>query len=229
MGRQRPQIIVFDVDDTLYLERDYALSGFGAVGRWLEEHHALRGFAAIAGDLFAGGRRGDIFNRALRALGIASPERLVPTLVDVYRKHQPQIRLIDDARTAVEALRASCRLACITDGPVASQIAKVRTLELDRWMAPIVPDGIPGCRVSKTARTRLSSGRASIWRCGNPNASMSPTIPRKDFVAPLQLGWQVIRVRHPGALHETVATPPEVPCGAASASQGLPLMDCLPG
>ena len=28
------QVLVFDIDDTLYLERDYVRSGFGAAGRW---------------------------------------------------------------------------------------------------------------------------------------------------------------------------------------------------
>ena len=54
--------VVFDLDDTLYLERDYVRSGFFAVGRYLEERHDLQGFESAAWQEFEAGRRGDIFD-----------------------------------------------------------------------------------------------------------------------------------------------------------------------
>ena len=38
--------VAFDLDDTLYLERDYVRSGFWAVGRWIESHVAVTDFDA---------------------------------------------------------------------------------------------------------------------------------------------------------------------------------------
>ena len=37
--------VVFDIDDTLYLERDYAFSGFEAVGRWVAARLQIVDFA----------------------------------------------------------------------------------------------------------------------------------------------------------------------------------------
>ena len=37
--------VVFDIDDTLYLERDYVLSGFAAVGPWARDWLAIPDFA----------------------------------------------------------------------------------------------------------------------------------------------------------------------------------------
>ncbi len=76
---------VFDIDDTLYLERDYASSGFEAVDDWLREQKHVSGFADAAKRLFTDGRRGDIFDVALTTLGVANIAALVPQLVDVYR------------------------------------------------------------------------------------------------------------------------------------------------
>ena len=51
--------IVFDLDDTLYPERDYVLSGFRAIARWAAEHlriPAEDGYRELA-ELFAAGVR----------------------------------------------------------------------------------------------------------------------------------------------------------------------------
>ena len=67
-------VVTFDLDDTLYLERDFVRSGFAAVGAWLATERGVRGFEACAWRLFEAGRRGDIFDRVLPRLGVA-PER----------------------------------------------------------------------------------------------------------------------------------------------------------
>src|SRR3546814_20288325 len=86
-------VIVLDLDDTLYLERDYVLSGFRAVGNWLEAHHEIRTFAGSATELFEAGRRGDIFDAALARLGVSPSPEMIQRLVAVYREHRPAIRL----------------------------------------------------------------------------------------------------------------------------------------
>ena len=36
--------VIFDLDDTLFPERTYVLSGFRAVGDWISETYSIRGF-----------------------------------------------------------------------------------------------------------------------------------------------------------------------------------------
>jgi len=55
-------LYVLDIDDTLYLERDYVRSGFCAVGRWLAEHQNVEDFFERAWALFEAGARGNIFD-----------------------------------------------------------------------------------------------------------------------------------------------------------------------
>src|SRR5688572_17187523 len=110
--------VTFDIDDTLYLETDYAASGFRAVGRWAAERWNLKGFGERALELFASGARGDIFNRTLRALGVPDEPARVAELVGVYRRHPPEIALLEDARRALTALHGRVPLACVSDGPL---------------------------------------------------------------------------------------------------------------
>jgi len=44
--------IVLDLDDTLYLERDYVRSGFKAVDQWLRMHKSFNDFYEEAWRLF---------------------------------------------------------------------------------------------------------------------------------------------------------------------------------
>ena len=46
------RVVVFDLDDTLFPERQYVLSGFRAVDMWLKEAHGLIGFYDHANALF---------------------------------------------------------------------------------------------------------------------------------------------------------------------------------
>ena len=40
--------VVFDLDDTLFPEREFVLSGFAAVDAWLRNNRAITGFAERA-------------------------------------------------------------------------------------------------------------------------------------------------------------------------------------
>jgi putative hydrolase of the HAD superfamily len=83
--------IVCDLDDTLFAERDYALSGFDAVDRHLREVHRVEGFGREAKALFEAGVRGTIFDRALERLGHPAETALVGELVGIYRAHPPRL------------------------------------------------------------------------------------------------------------------------------------------
>ena len=123
-------LIVLDLDDTLYLERDYVRSGFHAVGKWIFEEVGIRGVFQDAWRLFEDGVRGNIFDRVLENHGIKDG-RLVQRLVGLYRSHEPKIKMLPDAEAFLESQRRGS-LALITDGPSESQWAKIRALKLEQ-------------------------------------------------------------------------------------------------
>ena len=93
--------VIFDLDDTLFPESEYALSDLWVVGAQIEDVFADRGFYRTAARLFAQGHRGRIIDEALTALEICVRPDLVESLVVLYRNHVPEIRLYEDAARAI--------------------------------------------------------------------------------------------------------------------------------
>jgi len=139
----RIHTLVFDLDDTLYPERDYAVGGFDAVDEWLRSEYSLHGFGTACRRLFAEGPRGRIFNEALESLGAdASPER-VARMVAVYRAHQPALQLFHDVASILEWGARHFQLALITDGYAGVQAKKIGALGLERTiLCRIITDEI---------------------------------------------------------------------------------------
>ncbi len=70
-------MIVFDLDDTLYLEREFAFSGYRFLDGWVNEREGLEGFGNACKVLFEEGERRQIFNRALERLGHCGDSHLI--------------------------------------------------------------------------------------------------------------------------------------------------------
>lgn len=200
--------LVFDLDDTLYPERDFVRSGFSAVARWLNEQRGIQGFAAIAWRLFESGRRGRIFDETLEALGHATDPRLVPTLVDVYRSHAPQLTLFPDAEWALRTFSSQAKLGLLTDGYAYTQRNKVAALGIARQFAKIVFTDDLGREHWKPSPTPFHEVAASL-ACPPARCVYVADNPLKDFVAPNRLGWLTVHLqRGTGEYHQAGATVP---------------------
>src|SRR5262245_8923381 len=110
--------IVLDIDDTLYLERDYVRSGFEAVGRYARRELRIEDFADRAWAAFESGTRGTIFDDVLNDCVARADDALITELVARYRTHTPTIGLVDDARDALGRWHGTVALAAVTDGPL---------------------------------------------------------------------------------------------------------------
>jgi putative hydrolase of the HAD superfamily len=122
--------LVFDLDDTLYLERRFALSGYAAVANHLASAHGLNRrdvFGFLRRELGAG-RRADVFQRLVMRFGL--PLAIVEELLAVYRDHAPSLRLPATTRRVLGAARESWRVGILTNGPPALQRRKVAALGL---------------------------------------------------------------------------------------------------
>lgn len=195
-----PHTVVFDIDDTLYLERDYVLSGFDAVGAWAAEHLGVPDFSARAQASFQAGVRGRIFDDVLTAAGTTFTEEHIAAMVACYRSHRPAITMLPDARQAVAALRPQVRLAVVTDGPELSQLGKAEALGLAEWAAPIVLTAQLGDGFGKPHPRAFEVVQAATGGRG-PQCVYVSDNPAKDFAGPKRLGWRTVRVRRSGGLH----------------------------
>ena len=202
--------LVFDVDDTLYLERDYVLSGFRCVGQHLHSTLGVEGFTDRAWRRFLNGGRNDIFDRTLEDLGAEFNARLIAELVEVYRNHVPDIELLPDSRRCLEAVRSSgIAMGIVTDGPSSSQHAKIKALGLEHYAEVVVVTADLGPGRSKP---HLAPFQAVQQRLGmeGPFLTYVADNPTKDFLAPARLGWRTLRVRREAALHRHRPSGPDV-------------------
>lgn len=196
--------VILDVDDTLYLERDYVKGGFAAVGEHVHKEAGVSGFARVAWRLFQEGRRGRIFDQAMCELGLDSSALAVADLVAVYRSHTPEIQLLGDSRATIEQLCGrGVPLGVITDGPAASQRGKIAALGLERYMAIIVVTDELGPGAGKPSDVGFRMVQEAL---GLPGSSLMYVAdnPVKDFVAPHALGWRTVRIRRRGSLYASV-------------------------
>jgi putative hydrolase of the HAD superfamily len=217
-------LIAFDIDDTLYLERDYVASGFVAVGDYVSSRLGVSDFADRAWELFAKGARRTIFNDVLTELDIEQSQGLLEALVETYRRHSPSIQLLGDAREALDTTGRYARLAVVTDGPSHSQWAKVRALGLIRWTRHIVVTADLGPQFVKPSPLAFLSLQETLSEHPSSCYYVADN-PLKDFSGPKRLGWTTLRVRRPGSLHEAKDSATDVDDEVASldeVSKNLP-------
>src|SRR6185503_8245006 len=99
--------LILDLDDTLYPERRFALSGFAAVARAVEREHgypACAAFHVLRRELRSG-RRAQAFQRLAYAMSLDLSH--VARFREVYRRHQPRLRLPRASRNAIAEARRS--------------------------------------------------------------------------------------------------------------------------
>ena len=130
--------LLFDLDDTLYPESEFALSGYRSVAREAAANGECAYDAAF-----------DCMQTAFREAGreavfpcfLARFPGLSMTLEDmvrVYREHVSEICLFPGYGPLLEELGKNYRLGMITDGLPAVQRGKVRALGIERLFEKIV-------------------------------------------------------------------------------------------
>ena len=200
--------IVFDLDDTLYRERDYVRSGIRAVDIWVQWQLGTHGFGMTAIRLWNEGRRTKLFDATLTELGVTIDPAIIAAMVAVYRDHVPRIRLASDAY-AFLARNHGFGLALITDGSRIAQRRKVSALGLPGYgFDPIVYTDDWGAEFWKPHRRAFEAVEAAHHGRSDRFVYVADN-PAKDFLAPRALGWATVQIDRSDAVHSRVAPSPE--------------------
>jgi len=197
-------VIVFDLDDTLYPERDYVRSGFLAVDAHLRARK-IDGFFDAAWKYFVEGGRGDTFNIVLATLGVPSDEDLIRDLVTVYREHLPDIALSKIVSDVLATLQARYRLGLITDGFAVVQRQKLAALDVSHFFEKIVvTDDLGAGRQYWKPHARPYQEIQTHFQVDHQACMYVADNPAKDFVMAKRLGWATIQVAHEGGEYGAV-------------------------
>jgi len=192
---------VFDLDNTLYDESLFVQGGTSSVINWTAGKFFIKEdiLRAAMDSIMCCYPRGEWYQRYLEKLKIQYTEDLIDKMVDIYRKHTPNINLFPDAKKILikikkqKAMKGNIFLALITDGLVFVQKSKVNALGLNKVMDECVFTWAKGPEYQKPhawsfefieKKTNTSGEECCYF--GNDE--------RKDFLAPNRLGWKTVGI-----------------------------------
>lgn len=187
------EAVIFDLDDTLYSEKQYVKSGYKKVAEVIPQ--VENGFEKLWRAFEEGKPAIDI---VLNEEGIYS-EELKRQCVETYREHFPEIYLYPDVREMLIRLRGKGKkLGIITDGRPSGQTKKIEKLGLAELVDEIIiTDSLagngdvinfrkPNTIAFEIMKKRLNVRMESMIYVGDNLA--------KDFKAPkkLGMGWAYV-------------------------------------
>ncbi|MCX6537713.1 MAG: HAD family hydrolase [Acidobacteria bacterium] len=206
--------LLFDLDDTLYAERQFVRSGFSAVAAEVERRFGVPRRDALA-TLVGALRRGNR-NRALQELCARHllPGGIVPDLVDTIRAHVPSLRLPEKTLATLQAARdAGWRLGVVTNGFPAVQARKAAALGLGRLVDAIVYASEWGTGTGKPERAVFEVALAKVGARA-PHSVFVGDDPRCDVFGAQQAGLRAILLcRHARREHLAACAPDAVILG----------------
>ena len=191
------------MDDTLYDEVEYCRSGFRAAGWFISQMSDTPDAETIFESLweeFSAGNRKETFNAVFESLGIAYDEKLIDSVVEVYRSHKPQISLPRETAEVLDKLSDKYKLALITDGFLPGQKLKVGSLGLEKYFKCIVYTEELGREFWKPC----PRGFEMILEALKEKAEKCVYVAdneKKDFIAPNKLGIYTIQLIRETRLH----------------------------
>ncbi len=217
--------IIFDLDDTLYAERDFVLSGFRSVAEWAVSALGIpieTGYTTFV-HLFETGVRGDTFNRWLAEFDIPANDACIRQMVKIYRQHTPQIHPFPETTFVLQSLQKKFQLGLVSDGYLEVQQRKLESLGLKHFFDAVVfsdewgraawkPSQQPFLAVCERLMVKPET---AVYIADNPT---------KDFLGARQIGMFTIWVCRPEGeyTHLTPPTPAHSPHKTISELVTLP-------
>ncbi len=201
--------VIFDLDDTLYPEGTYVLSGFRAVADWVERNLSIPAdeTAQELTKLFRQGVRGDTFTQWLRRQeSMKNDDGLLERMIAVYREHRPTIAPFEGMTELVKELASRYQLGVVSDGYLAMQKCKWEALPFATYFQTVVfsdafgrahwkPSSIP---FEAALRGLGISSQSAVYVGDNP---------AKDFFGARRLGLYTIRLQMACGEHAHVQPP----------------------
>jgi len=181
---------VFDLDDTLFKERDYVASALRFAGGRIQQMYGINDPSAALIAAFAQGHQ-DPIGALWAAKGL--PPRAKSGVISAMRAHIPDIALSPATKAFIQDIRAKgAGFAILTDGRSLTQRAKIAALGLmDADMICISEETgaeKPSEKGFKAIEAQAQT-RRHIYIGDNP---------RKDFLAPNARGWLTFMLKDNG-------------------------------
>jgi len=196
------QAVVFDLDDTLFLERDYVKSGFKAVAQHLRNKTNKKiPFERWMWRRFLAGKSEKMFDSLNEHFSLNLAKKQIAELIRVYRRHVPHIEPCKGVENVLSVLkRHRKKLGLLSDGFLPAQQLKLHAINLEPYFDAIIFTEQIGREAWKPSQVGFEKIRAELEVSHNQCAYVADN-PAKDFLAPNKLGWATIQWRRRGQIH----------------------------
>lgn len=193
---------IFDLDDTLYPERDFVFNGYRAVSEKvfsdykIDIEHELQ-------EMFLNGARGDLFTKVLKQYDVIFNEEYVKKLVHIYRFNSGIIKPYIEVIPLLEKLQSmGKKIGLVSDGWFEVQKSKFEKLHLESYFNSIIfTDSLNGTATWKPST--LGYERCLKELNISPNQAIYiGDNDRKDFIGAKQIGMRTVKVCRKGAVHQ---------------------------
>lgn len=185
--------VVFDLDDTLYNEKEFVLGGFLEVSSFINMKFGVNKIEIYNRiiEIFRETGRGKIFNIIIEEKNL---DLKVDTLIEVYRNSQPQIKLLNESIEVLKRLRSEgYKLGVITDGMSSVQWNKVKLLNLENYVDKVIVTDDFGREYWKPHKKSYIEMAKSLGININEMMYIGDN-PNKDFITAKILGCKTIRI-----------------------------------
>ena len=178
-GKGKIKGVIFDLDDTLYSEKEYVRSGYKAVSDYLGG-----GYEERLWTYFESGKQS--IDELLNDIG--QPDKKDEVLT-VYRKNKPNIGLYSGVKELINDLKSGgIKVGIITDGRPDGQHNKIEALGLNELVDDIIiTDELGGIQFRKPCDIAFRI-MLTKWRLNPADVIYVGDNASKDFQAPQQLG-----------------------------------------
>ena len=191
-GKGQIKGVIFDLDDTLYSEKEYVKSGYKAVSDYLGG-----GYEDKLWSFFEA--RKPAIDELMRDLGREDEKAEV---LKVYRSHKPDIHPYSGVAEMIAELKEKgIKVGIITDGRPEGQRNKLKSLGLDIDDV-IITDELGGIQFRKPCDIAFRI-MATRWRLNPADIVYVGDNPAKYFQAPQQLGMRSICFNNPEGLYSS--------------------------
>jgi putative hydrolase of the HAD superfamily len=183
---QKHKVVVFDLDDTLYKEVDFLKSAYREIADLAEKEFGCLG---VYEKMIGWWEIGDnVFEHLISAyrLDLSTNE-----LLEIYRKHFPQLCLDEETRNVMIQLRKTCKMGIVSDGRSLTQRNKINALGLSEfldWSDIYISDEVGHLKTTPYSFEKIM---ATYPDCQYLYVGDNPA---KDFLVPNRLGWMTVCV-----------------------------------
>ena len=190
------QVVCFDLDGTLYDDREYVRAGFQSAAAYLREKHGVKTFGDMVWEYAVERNFETVFDRILADYDL--PETELDDLIAAYHDCDPDLQLYPDVEAVLMELSDAYQTAVITGGKHGDRKLEWLGIEDSFDTVYVTADHETSKHELKPFKTVLDeldiSAEKSTFVGNNPEL---------DFYRPNQLGMTTVWVRRRTTLFQS--------------------------